>query len=64
MTDGDGEDVGLMYVPIAEYVDYYERFQDGDNWYDEYVQPPLTFHGRNLEQASGFWRRIGGQARD
>lgn len=55
VTDHE-EDVGWMYMPVVEYVEYYNDLCDGDHWYECYVRPPLTFYDRSIENAVGCWR--------
>ncbi|KAI6081053.1 hypothetical protein F4821DRAFT_250102 [Hypoxylon rubiginosum] len=56
VTDHEEEDVGWMYMPVVEYFEYYNDLCDADHWYECYVRPPLTFYGRNIEDAVGCWR--------
>lgn len=60
VTDSEEEDVGWMYLPVADYVDCCNQLHDPEFWYDGYyVRPPLTFLNRDFASAPGFWRREG-----
>ncbi|KAL1852843.1 hypothetical protein Daus18300_012006 [Diaporthe australafricana] len=60
VTDCEEEDVGWMYLPVADYVDCCNQLHDPEFWHDGYyVRPPLTFLDRNIASAPGFWRREG-----
>lgn len=60
LTDSEEEDVGWMYLPVADYVDCCNQLHDPEFWHDGYyVRPPLTFLNRDFASAPGFWRREG-----
>lgn len=60
VTDCEEEDVGWMYLPVADYVDCCDQLHDPEFWYNGfYVRPPLTFLNRDFASAPGFWRREG-----
>ena len=44
VTGCEEEDVGWMYLPVADYVDCCNQLHDPEFWHDGYyVRPPLTF---------------------
>lgn len=55
-TDEDIEDVGWMYMPAQDYVDWYNRFTESDWWFDQYVRPPAMI-GLEESEYPGFWRK-------
>lgn len=60
VTESEEEDVGWMYLPVADYVDCCDQLHDPEFWYNGfYVRPPLTFLNRDFASAPGFWRRDG-----
>lgn len=60
VTDSEEEDVGWMYLPMADYVDCCNQLHDPGFWHDGYyVRPPLTFLNRDFACAPGLWRREG-----
>lgn len=60
VTDSGEEDVGWMYLPVADYVDCCNQLHDPEFWHDGYyVRPPFTFLNRDFASAPGFWRRKG-----
>lgn len=60
VTDSGEEDVGWMYLPLADYVDCCNQLHDPEFWHDGYyVRPPLTFLNRDFASAPGLWRREG-----
>lgn len=60
VMDSEEEDVGWMYLPVADYVDCCNQLHDPEFWHDGYyVRPPLTFLCRDFASAPGFWRREG-----
>jgi hypothetical protein len=56
-TNSEYEDVGWMYVNAYDYVDVQNDLQDGSDWADMYVRPPLMRFEDDFDQAPGFWRR-------
>ncbi|CAH0046878.1 unnamed protein product [Clonostachys solani] len=63
VTNNEFEDVGWMYVHVCDYVDVQSQLEDGDNWADVYVRPPLMRFETEFKDAHGFWR-YGSSLRD
>lgn len=56
VTEYDEEDVGWMYMPVAEYVDWYVRLSGLQGWEDTYVRPPYIDGSEREDQLPGAWR--------
>lgn len=58
VTEYYEEDVGWMYMPVSEYVDWYARLHDLVNgWDGTYVRPPYIYGFEEEEELPGAWRR-------
>ncbi|KAJ5800479.1 uncharacterized protein N7518_002547 [Penicillium psychrosexuale] len=58
-TDEEEEDVGWMYMSVADYVSTYDRFAWTHEalWHDEYLRPPQMIEYFSDETMQpGFWR--------
>ncbi|KAI3333524.1 hypothetical protein F4824DRAFT_490890 [Ustulina deusta] len=54
----DEADVGWMYVPLYQYVEWYDSICRPSSWHDIYVRPPYVSSGDNDEcSLPGHWRR-------
>lgn len=54
----DEADVGWMYMPLYQYVEWYDILCRPSSWYDICVRPPFIFGGDNDEcSLPGHWRR-------
>ncbi|KAK0669895.1 hypothetical protein QBC41DRAFT_302019 [Cercophora samala] len=64
-TGDQGEDVGWMYIYIADYVEMCDILGQGEEgWYSVYARPPLMrdtdpFCEREVGRLAGWWRRVG-----
>jgi valyl-tRNA synthetase len=52
-TDGDGENVGWMYMSVIDYMRYYNDLNEYDWWFDLYARPPDMIEV--YERLSGSW---------
>lgn len=57
VTEYDKEDVGWMYMPVAEYVDRYDQLGDRNGWENTYVRPPYIDGSEKEDELLGAWRR-------
>lgn len=54
-TDIDEEDVGWMYMNVAEYCSHYSDLVDREGWYGMYLRPPCMML-MDDSQIPGHWR--------
>lgn len=58
VTEYHEEDVGWMYMPVSEYVNWYGRLHDSINgWDGTYVRPPYLYGYVIEDDYIGSWRR-------
>ncbi|KAK5636389.1 hypothetical protein RRF57_012101 [Xylaria bambusicola] len=54
----DEADVGWMYMPLYQYVEWYDLICHPSSWHEIYVRPPYVSGGDNDEASlPGHWRR-------
>lgn len=56
VTEYPEEDVGWMYMPVSEYVDWYARLHGINGWEDTYVRPPYIYGLGEGDAVPGAWR--------
>ncbi|KAI1858094.1 hypothetical protein JX265_009597 [Neoarthrinium moseri] len=55
-TDDGEEEVGWMYLPVFDYLNWYDILTEEDAWWPFYVRPPYIDWAETKDDLVGSWR--------